>query len=618
MASEGDTAPAIGIDLGMTNSCVAAWQHNRVVIIPNDQGNRITPSCVAFTEYGRLVGDAAKNHTDLNPINTVFAIKRLIGKHFSDAQNDIMHWPFKVISGPRDMLKIVVNYRGVERQFYAEEISAIILVKMKEIAEVYLGCTVKNAVITVPAYFNDFQRQATKNSGTIAGLNILSIMDEPIAAAIAYGCNDITEDINSKILLVFDLGRSTFDVSLLSVNCGNFVMMSTAGDTHLGGEDFDDCLVDYCIREFQLKFNKDLRGSARSLRRLRSACRRAIRPLSYGIRTMIEVDNLYDGIDFCTSISKSLFEELNIDYFTRFTELIEQCLSDAKVDKTRVDTLVLVGESTRIPKIPRLLQDTFEGKKLRMAMNPYETVAYGAAIQAGKLNMQCKNLVFVGAPRLSLGIGTLGGRMTIVVPRNTPIPTKKHYVLTTTIDDQISMTLPIYEGENDESKYNNLLGYFGLYGIDAAPKGIPQIDVCFHIDAGGILHVSAKDRSSGRKNEIVIGKGNGVLTLEGIQSLGEDAVCYKAEQERKARVSLEDYACKVKAMAKDPGISVSEKKSMEVAAENVTEWLDRNQHATIDEINERQGELETTMRRLMKLKRGGIPYDQVLLLSRGA
>ncbi|KAJ4760293.1 Heat shock 70 kDa protein [Rhynchospora pubera] len=614
MASEGNKAPAIGIDLGTTYSCVAAWQNNRVEIIPNDQGNRITPSCVAFTEYGRLVGDAAKNQTDMNPINTVFAIKRLIGRRFSDTtvQNDIKHWPFKVVSGPMDRPKIVVSYRGVEKQFYAEEISSMVLVKMKEIAETYLACTVKNAVITVPAYFNNSQRQATKNAGAIAGLNVMRIMDEPTAAAIAYGFDKITEQADEKNVLVFDLGGGTFDVSLLSIRHGNFEVRATAGDTHLGGEDFDDRLVDHCVREFKTKYNEDIKGNAKSLRRLRSACERAKRILSSSTRAIVEVDYLYDGIDFSTRISQARFEELNMDLFTRCTDLIENCLNDAKIDKRMVDVVVLVGGSTRIPRVQQLVQDFFEGKELSKGINPDEAVAYGAAIQARNLNgqgsLEMQNIVLVDVTPLSLGIGTQGKKMTVVVPRNTPIPTKKKYTFTTIADDLTSVTISIYEGENAENKYNNLLGKFALHGIDPAPKGVPYIDVYFDIDADGILNVSAQDRSSGHKNEIVISKHNGHLTPEEIQLMVQEAAHYKAgDQEQKARGSLENYAYKVKAMAKDSGVSPLENKSMENAAENVIAWLDTNRHAGIDEINERQRELETILQSVMKLKHGEIP-----------
>ncbi|KAJ1695069.1 hypothetical protein LUZ63_011767 [Rhynchospora breviuscula] len=619
-------APAIGIDLGTTNSCVAVWQNNRVEIIVNDQGNRITPSCVAFTEDGRFVGDGAKNQIDKNPTNTLFAIKRLIGRRFSDTsvQNDIKHWPFKVVVGTHDRPKIVVNYRDAEKEFYAEEISSMVLVKMKEIAETYLGCTINNTVITVPAYFNDSQRQATKNAGSIAGLNVMRIIDEPTAAAIAYGFDKIIEETEGKQVLIFDLGGGTCDVSLLSIRNNNFVVRATAGDTHLGGEDFDDRLVDHCIQEFKKKYNKDITGNARSLRRLKTECERAKRTLSFSVRETIEVSYLYDGIDFSTRISRARFEELNIDLFTKCMELVGKCLSDAKIDKEMVDVVVLVGGSTRIPKVQQLLQDFFQGKELFKGINPDEAVASGAAIQAvnlnGQSNNEVQNLVLVDVTPLSLGIGggTGGCRMEIVVPRNTPIPTKKQYVLTTIVDNQTSVKIPIYEGERAETKDNNMLGMFVLDGINRAPKGIPRIDVYFDINADGILNVSAQDRLSGHKNEIVISKHNGDLTPEEIQKMVEEAACYKAEDEdHKVRVSLEDFADKVKAMAKDPGLSAPEKKSMEEAADNAISWLDRNHHANIEDIHKWQRELEITIRRLMKLKRGGIPYDHVLFMSLG-
>ncbi|KAJ4805418.1 Heat shock 70 kDa protein [Rhynchospora pubera] len=626
MASEDNKAPAIGIDLGTTNSCVAVWQNNRVEIIANDQGNRITPSCVAFTEVGRFVGDAAKNQADKNPTNTVSAIKRLIGRRFSDnsVQNDIKRWPFKVVAGPKDRPRIVVNYRGVEKELNAEEISSMVLEKMKEVAETYLGCSIKNAIITVPAYFNDSQRQATKNAGVIAGLNVMRIIDEPTAAAIAYGIDKITEGTEGKNVLVFDLGGGTCDVSLLHMRHGNFVVRATAGDTHLGGEDFDDRLVEHCVREFKTKHNRVITGDARSLRRLRTECERAKRSLSFSVRETIEVSYLYEGIDFSTRISRARFEEINMDLFTRCTDLIEKCLTDARMDKTRVDVVVLVGGSTRIPKLQQLVQDFFEGKELCKGIHPDEAVANGAAIQAANLNghdnKKVQNLVLVDVTPLSLGIGTDQGchKMCVVVPRNTPIPMKTQHVFKTFLDNQTRLKIPIYEGEMAETKYNNLLGQFLLDGIDPGPKDVPRINVCFEIDADGILNVSAQDLSSGRKKEIVISKQNGGLTADEIQAMVEEAARYKEEEEnQKARVSLEDLADKVKAMAQDPDLSATEKKTMEEAAENAIAWLDTNCHARISEINEWRSELETVLQRLMKLKRGGIPYDHILLMSRG-
>ncbi|XP_078169504.1 heat shock cognate 70 kDa protein 2-like [Carex rostrata] len=532
------SAPAIGIDLGTTYSCVAVWQNNRVEIIVNDQGNRTTPSCVAFTENERLVGDAAKNQTDMNPTNTVFAVKRLVGRRFSDTcvQNDIKQWPFKVVAGPNDRPKIVVNYRGEEKLFYAEEISSMILVKMEEVAETFLDCTIKKAVITVPAYFNDSQRRSTKDAGAIAGFNVMRIMDEPTAAAVAYGFDKIAdENTNGKNVLIFYLGGGTFDVALLFVRCGKFEVKGTAGDTHLGGEDFDDRLVDHCLREFKRKYNKDITENVRALRRLRTACERAKRTLSFSSQTAIEVDYLYDGIDFSTRISQARFEELNIDLFTRCTNLIDKCLSDAKIEKRMVDIVVLVGGSTRIPKVQELLHDFFGGKELCKGINPDEAVAYGAAIQAAKLDGQggkeVQNLVLVDVTPLSLGVETQGGKMTVVVPRNTPTPTKKKYLLTTVKDNQAKASLAIYEGERAETKHNNLLGKFMLYGIDPAPKAVPKIDVWFEIDADGILNVSTQDRSSGRKNNIMINNEGGRLSIEDIEKMMQDADKYKAEDE---------------------------------------------------------------------------------------
>ncbi|KAJ1701366.1 hypothetical protein LUZ63_001145 [Rhynchospora breviuscula] len=603
MASRRNIAPAIGIDLGTTYSCVAVWQNNRAEIIPNDQGNRITPSCVAFTEDGRLLGDAAKNQTDMNPTNTVFAVKRLIGRRFSDssAQNDVKYWPFKVVAGPSDRPRIVVNYRGVEKQFYAEEISSMVLVKMKEVAETYLGCILKNAVITVPAYFNDSQRQATKNAGAIAGLNVMRIMDEPTAAAIAYGFDKITKDSKKKCVLIFDLGGGTFDVSLLSVIHGKFVVQATTGDTHLGGEDFDDRLVDHCVKEFKKKYNKDITGNAKSLRRLRTACERAKRMLSSSVMTSIDVDYLYDGVDFSTRISRARFEELNKELFMRCTDLIEKCLSDATIDKTGVDVVVLVGGSTRIPKILELVQDFFKGKELCKGIHPDEAVAYGAAILAANLNGQrdkeVQKLVLVDVTPLSLGIQTLGREMSVVVPRNTPIPTKLKKGFETSCDNQTSVRIAVYEGESaeTETKYNNLLGEFLIDGIEPAPMGVSKLDVWFDIDADGILTVSAKGRSSGQKKKIVITRQNGDLTAAEIQKMIEDAAHYKAEDEKhKARISLEDLAEKLKSMAMDSGRSASEMKTMEEKAENVIAWLETNHHAEIGEINKQLKELKAT------------------------
>lgn len=610
-------APAIGIDLGTTYSAVGVFMQGNVEIIANSQGNRTTPSCVAFNDKEFLVGDVAKQQGAINPTGTVFDAKRLIGRRFTDptVQRDMAHWPFAVVSGSDDKPLIKVNYLGEEKTFPAEQISSMVLTYMKQTAENYLGCDVHDAVITVPAYFNDTQRQATKDAAAIAGLNVLRIINEPTAAAIAYGVDKVSHEKN---ILVFDLGGGTFDVSILNIDDGFFEVLATGGDTHLGGEDFDNRMVSCLAEEFKRKNRgKDLSTSPKAMRRLRTACEHAKRTLSSAVQASIELDALYEGIDFYSTITRAKFESLCDDLFRSCLKPVEKALTDANLDKSRIDEIVMVGGSTRIPKVQKLIQDFFNGKELSKGINPDEAVAYGAAIQAATLSKHKDQanenapLVVDVAP-LTLGVEVQNQLLEPLITRNTTIPVAKTKCFTTGVNNQPAVKIRVFEGERTMTKDNHLLGEFTLNLAAPAPAGVPQIEVTFDVDVNGILNVSAVDKSSGKKESITITNNSDRLSKDEIDRLVKEAEQFKEEDDRRkelimARNALEQFVINGREMEHKMSDG-DDKTKVKNLLDSTQEWLDTDTERTIDDYKQMSQKLSTDL----------APYAQQFNVPEGA